>query len=240
MFHLESIFQIPNLFPALIFVIGIGLTILASQFVKTNEQHGLASRSLQRSTEVVERLKLQLVNSILRIQSYDELFELSSSKLDTTLTTLQSAMRSTVFKHLTVYRLNTKATSTAGTPILKRLRQIDTSGPSLPRDTRAFNMPPDHPILQTIGFLLNTRLPYQTVIHELGDNTILSVVWHSSDSKEIFLVFSTTLTAFVDAVELAPFDKIHIEDPTTRSLWTVQISADNKTKVLIRTRKGGF
>lgn len=224
----------------MIFVIGIGLTILASQFVKQNELHGLESRSLQRSTEVVERLKLQLVNSILRIQSYDELFELSSSKLNTALTTLQNAMRSTVFKHLTVYRLNAKATRTAGSPVLKRLRQIDTSASNLPRDDRAFNMPPDHPIIQTIAFLLNSRLPYQTVIHELGGNTILSVVWHSNDSKEIFLVFSTTLTAFVDAVELAPFDKIHIEDPTTRSRWTVQIAADNKTKTLTQTRKGGF
>lgn len=240
LFHLDSILQIPHLFPAVIFIAGIGVTALATQFVKQNERHGLESRSLQRSTAVVERLKLQLVNSILRIQSYDELFELSSAKLNTTLTTLQSAMRSTVFKHLAVYRVDSNSKRPGEELVLKKLRQVDTNTSNLPTDGRVFDMPPDHPIIQTVAFLINTRLPYQTVIHELGNNTILSVVWHSSDSKEIFLVFSTTLTAFVDAVELSPLDKIQIEDPTTRSRWTVQVAADNKTKTLTRTRTGSF
>lgn len=218
----------------------MALTSFAYQFVKQNEMQGLQSRSLQRSTEVVERLKLQLVNSILRIQSYDELFELSSSKLDPALATLQNAMRATVFKHLAVYYLDAKSTQNSGSPVLKRLRQIDTSNSNWYNDDRALNTSSNDPIRETIDLLLKARLPYQTVIHEMGKNTILSVVWHSNDSKEIFLVFSTTLTAFVDAIELAPLDKIHIEDPTTLSRWTVQLAQDNKTKTLAQTRKGSF
>lgn len=215
--------------PTITFFIGLALTTLVTSVVAHYEKEHSAALAAQRASDVIDRTALLFSNSILRIQSYDELFELNRTHLESRIPTLQYALRNTIFKRLTIFHISRP--DPQHHPEILDLRithRIEADKNNLPLAPTSHMRP--GPVRDAVSKVLKTGSTHQTVVHETDGMVILSVLWKTTLSKDVLFVFSTPLTDLFDNVTLTPQEKLIVSDPFTGQRWQITTDFLNKTK----------
>lgn len=222
--------------PTLTFFIGLALTALVTSVVAHYEKEHSAALASQRASDVIDRTALLFSNSILRIQSYDELFELNRTHLESRIPTLQYALRNTIFKRLTIFHITRPDRKHPELLDLKITHRIEAEKNNLPV-SQTSHMGPG-PVRDAVASVLKTGSTHQTVVYDDGGMVILSVLWKTTLSKDVLFVFSTPVTDLFDNVTLTPLEKLIVSDPFTGRRWQITTDFLNKNKKTIASIEG--
>jgi signal transduction histidine kinase/ActR/RegA family two-component response regulator len=223
--------------PTLAFVVGISITIWVSRVVQDREQENADRQSAQRATDIVDRTVLLVFNSILRIQSYDELFELSGSKIRYQMPTLKRALRRTIFKRLSIFELTKKKSPEDQLPELRKIQLIEAAPSTLPNN--GYKVMRSEHLRAAVAKLLKTDSTHQMVVHERQGIVILSVVWRASSNLKAFYLYSTPIVDFFEPGDLSPGEKLLVTDPLTNRQW-VLLSDGNRIKAVLSDSSEAF
>lgn len=219
------------LLPIFTFVVGLCLTILVTSIVAHYEKEHSQALASQRASDVIDRTTLLFSNSILRIQSYDELFDLNRTHLESRIPTLQYALRNTIFKRLTIFRISRPDRHHPENLDLKVTHLIEAEKNNLPVSLDEHMQA--GPVRDAVSTLFKTGSTHQTVVHDMDGVVILSVLWKTTLSKDVLFVFSTPLTDLFENVTLAPREKLIVTDPFTTHRWQITTGPIDRAKKAI-------
>lgn len=205
--------------PLIPLILGLVITVWITRVVQDGEKEAFKKQSSQRATDLVDRTALLVSNSILRVQSYDELFELSGINVQYRIPTLERALANTIFKRLTIFRLEKLGDAKNPLPELQRMHLIEATPSILPinpnKQMRSENL------RQAVAKIIKDQLVHQTTIYSFNNVTILSVVWRATSSKKTFFVFSTPLIDLFEGMTLNPQETLIVTDPLTKAEWAI-------------------
>lgn len=210
--------------PLLTLILGMYLSIWVASVVHEQEKKNLDRQNSQRSSDIIDRAFLLINNSILRIQSYDELFELNSHRAQQQLPTIQRALRHTIFKRLTVFKLEKMKSPTDGLPVLKRKHLIDAIANALPINPSDYMK--SEAARESVLQVIQNSQRHQIFIHQYDDMPILSVVWKATAAPRSFYIFSTPLADFFAGVELYKGEALVVTDPLSLNQWRVSMEGN--------------
>jgi len=223
--------------PTITFFIGIFLTTLVTSVVAHYEKEHSAALASQRASDVIDRTALLFSNSILRIQSYDELFELNRTHLESRIPTLQYALRNTIFKRLTIFHISRPDPLHHPENLdLRITHRIEADKNNMPLSPTSHMQP--GPVRDAVSSVLKTGSTHQTVVHEFDGMVILSVLWKTTLSKDVLFVFSTPLTDLFENVTLTAQEKLIVTDPFTGRRWQITTDFLNRNKKAIAPVEG--
>lgn len=179
--------------PFFVFVVGFIITaILANTFHQSeikfqHENLKSITREFYRSQNLV------LNNSILRIQSFNEISNLVRSKNTEQRSVVKAILANTMFQRASLYILNSPEDS-ENLPELTMLRRFKTESDKLPGSTT--NKLQSQYLKRKIQHMLSDNSPNSVALNVSNDSYTISLIWRSEFRKKDFIIFLSTLDDF--------------------------------------------
>lgn len=214
--------------PIFSLLIGSGLSASIYIYLKDRETEVQRKAFQQRAEEAVDQLDLELLNSFLRIQTYEDFIGLKPTNNTNDGAYIAQALNYTIFHRLTILRdLNPKnlPNKISG---LRALDRIDRSQSELPRVSS--KMVQSQVIIKAAEELKKKSSYYKTVLHERDGLVRASAVMQSKNNKSIFFVFTLPLTSLFSKIDFKEIESIVIRDVEQNANWV--ILGSNPKKVI--------
>ncbi|MBX9769308.1 MAG: HAMP domain-containing histidine kinase, partial [Bdellovibrionales bacterium] len=206
-----------------IFSLLTGATISASIYVylKRREIENQRSTSYQRARESVIQLDLELSNSLLRIQTFEDSLGPWLNKDAGIQSYLAQALEYTVFHRLFILRAGPDDRDP------KLLMAISRAGSKLPQNQQ--KPAQSDTIISTIQDLRKSSSFHKAVLYEHEGQTLISVVMISRNNKNTVFVFSLPLISLFDKIDLEYVENIVIQDLNRNRAWIINSSPAGRT-----------
>lgn len=207
-------------------LIGIALSATIYVYLRQREIETQKTASYQKAQEVINQIDLELSNSLLRIQTYeDSLGQIPIEKLNRP-NYIAQALSYTIFERLSVLR----DTNPKNNPKRKISYVVVNrfARPETRLSTTTSNYIQSSEIIQGAQFLKQSASYLKTVLHERDELPRISVIMRSKSYRDVFFVFTAPLISLFEKIELPSSDNIIIRDMDLNAAWKITSKRNEK------------
>lgn len=205
--------------PIFSLLIGSGLSVAIYVYLKDREFEAQKKTFQQRAQEAVQQLDLELLNSFLRIQTYEDFIGLKPTNNINDGAYIVQALNYTIFHRLAILRdINPKNLPKKASG-LRVLDRIDRSQSELPPVTS--KMVQSEAVIKAVEELKKKSSYYKTVLHQRNGLVLASAVMQSKNNKDIFFVFTLPLATLFSKIDFKEIESIVIRDVEQKTSWVI-------------------
>lgn len=205
---------------------GAALSATIYIYLKQREIETQKTASYQKAHEVLNQIDLELSNSLLRIQTYeDSLGQIPIEKLNRP-NYIAQALSYTIFERLSVVR----DTNPKNNPnrrinyaIVNRFTRPDSR-----LTTSMSKYIQSSEIIQGAQALKESASYIKTLLHESDQLPRISMIMRSKSYRDVFFVFTAPLISLFEKVELSNTDSIIVRDLDLNAAWKITGNRKNK------------
>lgn len=203
-----------------IFSLLIGSIVSASVYVylKQREIDAQKSNSYQRARETINQIDLQLSNSLLRVQTYEDSWGPRPVNYQTEHNYITQSLQYTLFHRLSICR--DMKSNQDSPPSLKMLARINRENSNLPPLNNSFIQ--SKAVIDAVQHLKENLSLHKTLLYEFDHLPRLSVVMRSKNHRDVFFIFTAPLIALFEKIDLSVGESIFVQDANRKLGWEIK------------------
>ncbi len=206
--------------PVAAFLFGIVLTLAVAILLHKAERKAQERDLYAEATEFFRHMDLLALNSVLKIQAYEENAPARSLMLE--------VLRHTIFQRASIFLLE-KDLDDDGLPVLTRKRMVEVENATLQKTKSPRMRSPT--LRRNIGSMVPDGEYSRIVIHHDSGSEILSVVLRSTKGRNEYLVFSTPLRALISEIRWKSDSAILISSDNADVKWLINTWREKEPQI---------
>lgn len=214
--------------PIFSLLVGTGISTSIYLYLKQREIEAQRITSYQRARETINQIDLELSNSLLRIQTYEDSLGPRAVNYQNEHNYIQQALGYTLFHRLSIFRDLNPESSPDKKSELRVITRVNRTDSKLPEKNYRFVQ--SEAIKQAVESLKNSLSYHKTFLHEFENLPRLSVIMRSKDHKSVFFVFTAPLLSLFEKIDLSQTESIVVQDLEQNLSWTIN-SVDSEKKI---------
>ena len=211
--------------PTFSLLTGFAVSASVYAYLKQREVETQQSVSYQRARETIVQLDLELSNSLLRIQTYEDLLGSNLAKDLEARSYISQALEQTIFHRISIYRILPQNLS--GRPSLRHISSVDRRGSLI---ATAVQIPA--PVLPATEEITKNPSYHQTLLYDHHANPMLSLAVRSRNRQHYLYIFTLPLVSLFDEIHIGSTENILVFEPRRGKALTI---GKLNEKIIVRT-----
>lgn len=210
--------------PILTLVVGFLISVSVYNHLQNLEFESRKQATLQQATETVNQVDLQLSNSLLRAQTYEESIGGYEKNYRISKAYISQTLEYTIFHRLSIFKYDTKSKVKNGFKLILRINKQDvTSTETIKND---YISSPE--LFEAIQNLIRSSSYHHALIFESKNEIRFAILMHSKFRKEVYFLFSTPLLSIFKKFNFDNLSKIIVYDLEKNNQWMIMQKGEEK------------
>jgi signal transduction histidine kinase/ActR/RegA family two-component response regulator len=212
--------------PILTLIVGSAISLSLSSYIQKQELDFWKQDSYQQAHEAVNQIDLQLSNSLLRVQTYEEYFGGTKKSYTDDKAFISQALEYTVFHRLSIFRETLRPQGARAFKLIMRINKKSSELP--PPMSNSYATSPD--LAEAIQKFEMSSSYFMIVVFEYQNVVRFSVLMRSKSREDTYFIFSAPLLSILEKVDFGNLSSVEIFDINkNQNRWIVAQNGAVKT-----------